>query len=326
MQFGAFVVTKEMQENWRSGLSLSLLAKRSHLLMSLRRFFEECGFLEVDVPVLGSRGVSDPHVHGIEASVQNQRMFLQTSPEYFMKRLLAGGSGSIYYLGKSFRNDQPSRRHNPEFTMLEWYFLGANDEQLMSQLEALLVRLAPNINVQRRSYKELFVAACGLDPHSASLEALKEAVAEHLTIDWDENDRSTLLDLIFTHKIEPNLLEPTIVYHYPQCQCALAKVKEDESGQLVAKRFELFWKGLELANGYWELTDAKIQKERFLQDLEVRKQFGYPALPLDEAFLSAVEFGLPECAGIALGVDRLFMCLENIDSINSAQCFSFERS
>ncbi len=314
------------QDHWRSGLSLPLLAKRSKLLSNLRKFFEDNGFLEVDVPVLGSRGVSDPHVHGIETGVLNRPMFLQTSPEYFMKRLLAGGSGSIYYLGKSFRSDQPSSRHNPEFTMLEWYFLGANDEQLMSQLEALLVRLSANINVQRRSYRELFIAACELDPHTASLDELKNAVAQKLNIGWEENDRSTLLDLMFTHIIEPQLHEPTIVYDYPECQCALAKVIEDESGQRVAKRFELFWKGLELANGYWELTDAKVQKERFEQDLEVRKHLGYPVPPLDEAFLSATESGLPECAGIALGVDRLFMCLENLETIDSAQCFSFERS
>lgn len=312
--------------NWRSGISREHLAKRAQLLSKLRQFFDARSFIEVDVPVLGSHSVSDPHVHGIETQVQGRSMWLQTSPEYFMKRLLAEGSGSIYYLGKSFRDDVPSKRHNPEFTMCEWYYLGANDEQLMEQLEALLLSLSQDLEIHRCSYQTLFIETLGVDPHSASLEELKETLAANIHIEWDENDRSTLLDLLFTHKIEATLQAPTIVYDYPECQCALAKVMDDKNGRKVAKRFELFWKGIELANGYWELTDADVQRARFEEDLKQRELLGYPIRPLDEAFLAAVESGLPECAGIALGVDRLLMCLENITSIENAQPFSFHLS
>lgn len=307
---------------WEPSAQLTTLRERARLLGRIRAFFAARDVLEVDVPVLGTCTVTDPHLQAIPADVAGQRHFLQTSPEYYMKRLLAYGSGSCYCLGKAFRQDERGRRHRPEFTMLEWYRTGFDDSDLRREVLELLACVAGRaVPAQQRSYGELFTSYLGLDPHTASAEELAHLAAERLDVHWNDTDKSTWLDLLFSHCIEPHLKNIVLVYDYPACQCALAKVAESEQGQSVAKRFELFWDGMELANGYWELTDAREQARRFTRDNKIREQLGLPEVVADQQLLAALEAGLPECAGVALGVDRLLMCLLGASSIDEVVPF-----
>lgn len=301
------------------------LKARADLLSKLRNFFSQRDVLEVDVPLLGATAVTDPHISSIEARSKDQTYFLQTSPEFFMKRMLAAGSGSIFYLGKTVRDDPQSARHNPEFTMLEWYREGFNDLQLMDEVEQLLKAIVVDLEVERVSYGALFEKHFAINPHQISNEDLAANAKRHVDVSWDKESNSTWCDLLFSHLIEPELQKPTIVHDYPEFMCALARVEINAEGENVAKRFELFWKGLELANGYWELTDAKIQRQRFEKDLKHRDALGLVKPAIDEKFLQAMESGLPRCAGIALGVERLLMCVENLVSIDQAMAYSTER-
>ncbi len=310
---------------WQSALDPARLRRRAALLASLRSFFADLDVCEVEVPVLGARTVTDPYLAAISCRVAGRDFYLQTSPEFFMKRLLAGGCGAIYYLGKALRADEAGRRHNLEFTLLEWYRPGFDDRQLRAELLQLLTSLAPAENATQIPYQTLFEQRVGLDPHAASAAQLRARAHATLDVDFDSDDRNIWLDLLFSHLIEPTLQDPTLVFDYPASQCALAKVVVDSGGRPVAKRFELFWRGMELANGYWELTDARIQRRRFSADLAHRQSLGAYQPQVDDKFLAALDSGMPECAGVALGVDRLFMCLEGLASIDQAMPFSMNR-
>ncbi len=297
------------------------LEARAELLSRLRQFFEQRKVLEVDVPLLGVTAVTDPHIASAEVNIGTQTRYLQTSPEFFMKRLLAAGSGSIYYLGKAVRNDPITSKHNPEFTMLEWYREGMDDRGLMNEVGALFQFLASDIVLDRVSYRELFEQHFGFNPHSISNADLAAEAKKHVDVNWATEPSSTWFDLLFSHVIEPTLKSPTIVYDYPACMCALARVEDDSNGDRVARRFEVFWKGVELANAYWELSDAGIQRARFEQDIQQREALGLIQPNIDENLLSALDQGLPDCAGIALGVDRLLMCLLDVKSIEQVMAF-----
>jgi len=310
---------------WQPALDPGLLRKRAELSATLRQFFAERNVVEVDVPVLGSCSVTDPNLSSVRCRLGNRDYYLQTSPEYFMKRLLAAGCDSIYSLGKSFRSDEVGPHHNPEFTMLEWYRVGIDEQQLIDEVAELIARLSPAETVQKIEYQQLFRRYIGVDPHSANADELSEVAREAIDIDFDIADKNTWLDILFSHLIEPHLIGPTVVFDYPASQCALAKIEKNTAFIPVAKRFELFWRGMELANGYWELTDAHIQRERFQHDIETRIAQGKDLPEMDEKFIAAMQFGLPECSGVALGVDRLFMCLEGLTSIEQAMPFSFSR-
>ncbi|WP_086930384.1 EF-P lysine aminoacylase EpmA [Agarilytica rhodophyticola] len=309
---------------WQSLLDRDALIARAQLLSNIRKFFASRKIIEVDVPAIGASTVTDVHLCALDLDVNGSPYYLQTSPEFFMKRLLAGGSGSIYSLAKAFRNDEVSKRHNPEFTMLEWYHQGYTDKELIEEVIELIQCLKPGECVDRVSYGEIFERKVGIDPHYATAEQLEKVAAEQLNVHWQGDDKSTWLDLLFSHQVEPHLKKPTVVYDYPACQCALARVTENQQGVPVAKRFELFWCGLELANGYWELTDAEEQFKRFQQDVTSRKSLGRKEVKIDSKFMAALESGLPECAGVALGVDRLFMCLQGQQSIDQTIAFAFE--
>lgn len=310
---------------WQSAIDKRVLLKRAQLLTDIRDFFKVKSVLEVEVPVIGFSTVTDPNLSSLTTCVGGKDFFLQTSPEFFMKRLLASGSGPIYYLGKAFRDDEHGRRHNPEFTMLEWYREGFDDRLLANELVALVRTLAPDVEVEIYSYASIFERHIGLDPHLASAEELEEKAKVILDVSWRFADKNTWLDLLFSHVIEPKMKNLCIIFDYPASQCALARIEVNTEGVEVAKRFEVFWKGVELANGYWELTDPCIQKQRFLIDLEQRKKMGYDLPDIDNKFVAALESGLPECSGVALGVDRLFMCLLDTDDIQKAIAFPFSR-
>lgn len=302
-----------------------VIENRATVLGRIREYFAEQGVFEVDVPVLGKRTVSDPHIQALEVSLGAQPGYLQTSPEYFMKRLLAQGIGDIYYLGRAFRQDEQGPKHNPEFTMLEWYRTESTDEALMDDVDELFAYLLPGSDIQatRVAYGDLFKQELGVDPHTCSAEQLRHLAKEILDVQFDDERKSTWLDLLFSHQIEPKLQALTYVYDYPECQCALARVVK-QGGIQVAKRFEVFWKGVELANAYWELTDAGQQKARFEKDNEVRKAHGLAQVQTDEQFIRALEQGLPECAGIALGVDRLLMCMLDQQDVRRVMPFAFD--
>jgi len=276
--------------------------------------------MEVDVPALGDATVTDVHLHPL---VIQGGGFLQTSPEFYMKRLLAAGSGSIYYLGKAYRSEESGRRHRPEFTLLEWYCVGLDDRQLMSQVAAMLQTLAPDLSVVSVSYGALFESVLGFNPHTADLPLLRGAINQRLELHSPLESKSACLDLLFSHCVEPAMGPGvTLVYDYPKEQCALARLAVNERGEMVARRFEVYWGGMELANGYWELTSADEQRARFNADRDERRALGFPIPDLDERFLAALAAGLPDCAGVALGVDRLLMCLSGLQDISAAMPFA----
>ncbi|MBC6904178.1 EF-P lysine aminoacylase GenX [Saccharophagus sp. K07] len=300
--------------------SLANLQKRAQLLQQLRAFFYARDVMEVDVPAIGAATVTDIH---LEPLVVPGTGYLQTSPEYFMKRLLAAGSPSIFYLGKAYRSDESGRRHRPEFTMLEWYRLGFDDHALMQEMAELFRELAPHVAIRFSSYTDAFQAVLGLCPHRASLADLQACIASKIELNSPLTDKSSCLDLLFSHCVEPELGNGiTFVYDFPREQCALARMALNDAGQQVARRFEVYWDGMELANGYWELCGAEEQRKRFESDRRTRTALGLTVPEVDERFLAALETGLPECAGVALGVDRLLMCLLKVKDIREVMPFA----
>ncbi|MAZ88796.1 MAG: elongation factor P lysine(34) lysyltransferase [Cellvibrionaceae bacterium] len=312
---------------WQASADLSALSARAALLQQLRHFLQQRNLLEVDVPALGRAAVTDPHIDSIAAQVCDETFYLQTSPEFYMKRLLASGSGDIYSLAKAFRNGEAGRKHNPEFTMLEWYRLGWTDHQLMDEVSELLQHCLSLSSIERISYRSLFQRHLGVDPHRASVEQLKSLANQHGEFDWPDSDRDTWLDLLMTHVIEPNMGEGLMLVHdFPASQAALARLHKDSEGELIARRFEAYVGGVELANGYWELCDSEEQAARLERDLSKRAQLNLPQYPSDQCLVAALEAGLPECAGVALGVDRLLMLVSGISDIRQLMAFPFDRA
>ena len=319
---------------WQPSADMDTLRKRADLLKAVRAFFDAREVMEVDTPCLSLGSISDPHIEVLTSQTRYQgedlTYYLQTSPEYAMKRLLCAGSGSIYQLGKVFRAEDVGRRHSIEFTMLEWYRVGFDHWQLMEEIQDLLISLFNDrsLTCERLSYQMAFLRHTGLDPFSATLMQLQTCAHEHTEYGLKEKDRDTLLELIFSSVIEPNIgqYSPCFIHSYPASQAALAKTHLDDKGQLVAARFELYWQGMELANGYHELTDAKEQKQRFDADKKSRSALKLADRQFDERLISALENGLPECAGVALGVDRLLMLMCKKNHISGVMPFAHERA
>ena len=320
-----------MADQWQPGIHMSSLRYRSELLQSLRSFFQQRQVLEVDVPVLARSTVTDINIESISTLVSGNSGYLQTSPEYFMKRLLAAGSGDIFCLGKAFRDAESGRRHNPEFTLLEWYRCGWDEHQLMAEVAELISQLAnvgadTQLVVTKLSYGECFKSVLGIDPHSAKIASLQQMAVEASSESWAQESRANCLDLLFSLNVEPQLPNGLVfIYDYPTCQAALAQLHLNAQGQLVSRRFEAFFNSMELANGYMELTDAVQQRERFEKETDQRSAQNKPAVAIDEKLMAALDTGLPPCAGVALGVDRLLMQLLRADSIDQAMAFSWQR-
>lgn len=308
--------------DWHPSASLDQLRLRARLYQRIREFFAEREVLEIEAPVMGAAAVTDPFIDSVPAQCAGRTYYLQTSPEFAMKRLLAAGSGSIYSLGKVFRNGERGRKHNPEFTLLEWYRTGWDERQLMREVEALIEAVMPGLEVTYLSYRDWFVRHLGIDPHIASADELSALARSRITIEADEEDRDFWLDLLVTHELEASLGGGlTFVYDYPASQAALARLDKDEQGQTVARRFEAFIGGMELANGYWELTDAEELRRRFDADQAKRRALDLPVYPSDNKLLAAMTAGLPDSAGVALGIDRLLMCLGGATHIGEVLAF-----
>jgi len=304
---------------------------RAELLAYLRTFFAEQSVLEVDPPSLATTSVTDLNIASIKAQMGRTSGYLQTSPEFFMKRMLASGLGDIYYLGKAFRDAEQGSRHNPEFTLLEWYRVGCDEYQLMAEVESLICGafnrlINSKLIVARTSYGDCFEKSLQLDPHTASLESLQITAVNQGYKEWANETRANCLDLLFSEVVEPSLPKGLLfIYDYPACQAALAQTYKDEKGRLVSRRFEAFLDAVELANGYFELRDAQQQSQRFNEDIILRKRAKKPVMAIDRNLDQAMQAGLPSCSGVALGVDRLLMRLCGVSSINEVLAFPWER-
>lgn len=312
---------------WEPGADANTLRLRASLYSSVRTFFSRRGVLEVATPVLTRAGVTDVHIASIAVSpAVSADRYLRTSPEYFHKRLLASGLGDIYELGPVFRDGEAGRRHNPEFTMLEWYRTGWSYRRLMDETVELIRFTAggrlDDWPVRKLSWREAFIQGADADPFRLTRDELS-GLADDAPGGLERND---LLDWLFATRVQERFpaRSITLIDEFPAEQAALARVRPGSGNgePAVAERFELFLGSLELANGYQELTDAAEQRERFERDAHERERRELPAMPLDEQFLAALDAGLPECSGVALGVDRLLMVLAGCDDIRDVVAFA----
>jgi lysyl-tRNA synthetase class 2 len=303
-----------------------MLQKRAALFAHIRHFFSARKVLEVDVPAITAQAVTDPHIDSLCVSFSGRADFaghLITSPELYMKRLLAAGSGDIYSLSHVFRVDESGSRHHREFTMLEWYRIGWNLDALMQEVRDLVCGLIGRTEkmVRYTTYRQAFLDHAGVDPFRATLTELKQCAQEKLSPAFDTDERAIWLDLLFSHLVEPQLQGLVFVMEFPVAQAALAQTKTDECGNAVAARFELYIDGVEIANGYQEELCAEVLRQRFQQDQAVRAQREQIVPEMDECFLAAMAAGLPACAGVALGVDRLLMVASGEKTIRAVVPF-----
>lgn len=324
---------------WQPGCSLETLRLNAAVLRDIRGFFDDSGALEVMTPVLSTAAIPDPHVRSLvctdDLGTESSLRYLQTSPEFAMKRLLAAGSGDIYQIAPVFRSGEAGHRHNPEFRMLEWYRLGLDHAALMQEVEALLKRLFTSYGQSLQDSRivtvdETLPAATNRSLEALTVPALKASLAEHGVglPDIDDTDLESWLDLYLSTCVFPSFPTDRLTFltDYPETQAALARLHRRPDGRLRASRFEVFLGELELGNGFHELTDAAEQRNRFEQDLRRRTRLQLPLVPIDERLLMALESGLPDCAGVALGLDRVIMCIAALENISQAQVFSDDRA
>jgi elongation factor P--(R)-beta-lysine ligase len=316
--------------NWQPAASPKMLRARAGLLRRLREFFNQRDVLEVETPLLCSSGITDPAIEPLmvaSAVSLSAPRYLQTSPEYAMKRLLSAGSGSIFQIARAFRDGEAGSRHNPEFSLLEWYRIGFDHHQLMAELAELVAYCLGPRPVEYIAYRQLFLRHLAIDPFTASITELKQRACDEIDVGTVSGDRDLWLNLLMSHLVEPKLRGRGMcfVYDYPASQAALSRIVEVD-GFPVGQRFELYVDGMELANGYCELTDTAEQRRRFVADNDRRREFGLAERPLDEYLLAAMEAGLPDCAGVALGIDRLLMLATGADDIRQVLAFDWQRS
>lgn len=304
---------------WGPTATPGALRARARLYQRIREFFLQRAVLEVQTPVLARHGVTEPHIHCIPVPGHG---WLQPSPEYHMKRLLAAGSGPIYQITPVFREGENGRRHNPEFTMLEWYRPGFSLEELVDEAVELVQPVLAPRRIVRTTFRHAFREHAGLDPLRAPETELAARVREQ-GVHTDDLSRPELVDCLMALVVEPALPRDQLVVitDFPGWCPALAQTREDEDGETVAQRFELYFAGLELANGYRELTDAAEQQRRFEQDRRQRAQAGAPDMDPDPALLAALQAGLPECAGVAVGLERVLMAQLGAESIQEVLAF-----
>ncbi len=323
-----------MSQTWQPTATITHLKQRAALIDTIRAFFASRHVLEVDTPAMSHATVTDIHLHTFQTEfvgpgyAKGGALHLMTSPEFHMKRLLAAGSGCIYQINKAFRNEENGRHHNPEFTMLEWYRVGFDHHQLMDEMDELLQLVLGCQAATRMSYQQAFIDVLGVCPLKAPMSELK-AVAARLglsDIAEPEQDRDTLLQLLFSIGVESKIGQqsPAFVYDFPASQAALAKI--NPSDPRVADRFEVYFKGIELANGFHELDNPREQLARFEQDNQTRLAMGLNPQPIDYHLIAALEAGLPECAGVALGIDRLIMLALGCEHIEQVTAFAFPRA
>jgi len=327
-----------MAINWQPSADIETLIWRAQLLTDVRHFFAERDILEVETPILSQSAPTAPYLDSFTADYipigeasSRQAYYLQTSPEFAMKRLLADGSGPIYQLARVFRNGETGGHHSPEFTMLEWYRPGLSLNELIVEVDDFLQQILHTPPAIKRRYQQLFQQYLLIDIFTSSDEEIEHCAIEQITgLPADlQIDRDGWLELLMTHVIEFELEKlnvPVFVYDYPASQAQLAKVVKDNNGNAISARFELYVGGLELANGYDELLDANELQQRFEKDNQQRRSQGKSEMPIDKNLLAAMDYGLPECSGVALGIDRLIMLAMNKQTIQAVLSFGFEQS
>lgn len=324
-----------MKDGWQPCCDLQHLRRRAQMLTAIRQFFAERLVLEVETPLLCQATGTDPQLDffstQLNAIPDVDRLYLQTSPEFAMKRLLATGSGDIYQICKAFRNGESGRQHNPEFTLLEWYRLGFDLPALMAEVAELIKLLLPEQSWEVRilSYQTIFAQVTGLDAlnfqHELYVEtAVRLGLAEAEIICGD--DESLWLDFLFSHCVQPSLQGAIIwlIHGYPSKQSSLARLNADDPR--VAERFEVLIQGMELGNGFYELCDAEEQECRFDHEIQIRRSQGLPTVSKDHRLLAALQSGLPDCSGIAIGLDRLLMIASGLSSIEEVLAFPLARA
>lgn len=326
-----------MQSTWQPTCSVAMLHLRARLLANIRAFFLAKAVLEVETPLLSHAIGTDPQLGffatDYDLPPRQHRLFLQTSPEFAMKRLLAAGCGSIYQIAKAFRNGESGRFHNPEFTLLEWYRVGFTLPQLMDEIAELILSLFAEHDalsgVQRISYQDVFQQHTGLDALEFSYEkycayALTHELPEAVTL--CEHNHALWLDILFSHRVQPHLGRNALwlVYGYPACQSSLARINVDDAR--ITDRVELFIDGVELGNGFYELTDAGEQSQRFDDEIVIRQQHKLADVVKDDRLIAALASGLPDCSGVAIGLDRLLMLLSKSVFIDDVLSFSIHRA
>lgn len=323
--------------NWLPNADIQLLKKRASIIQQIRNFFINRQLLEVETPALSQSGVTDQHlscfkthfigpeISALKAQPLGVPLYLQTSPEFHMKRLLAAGSGCIFQIAKAFRNEESGRHHNPEFTLLEWYRIGFDHFQLMDEMDQLLQQVLNCDQAKRLTYQQAFMQVLNVDPLCASIEEMKIAgsVLNLGEVLENETDFDTVLQLLFCIAIEPVISQnaPCFVYNFPASQAALARISLTDSR--VAERFEVYYQGIELANGFHELSDSAEQLKRFEKDNQLRKQNNLPEMPIDYRFVNSLD-NLPNCAGVALGIDRLIMLATKKKHIDDVVSFTIK--
>jgi len=323
-----------MPNDFRPTATLAALELRARLLAKTRQFFDSRGFIEVETPILSAEIVVDRHLEpfwtDLDAGPLSRRLYLQTSPEFAMKRLVAAGATAIYQITRAFRQGEIGSRHNPEFTIVEWYRVGDNYDAgmtLLSDLCDALLGLGP---ADRITYRAAFVEHVGIDPLVADIPTLIAATARHGLMppeSFPRDDRDVWLDFLLTELVEPRLgcERPAILHDYPPSQAALAQVRHTDDAP-VAERCELYVRGIELANGYHELLDAEVLRERNRVNNQLRHADGHATLPEESRLLAAMEHGLPPCMGVALGFDRIVMLAAGTNSIRDVIAFPIDRA
>lgn len=321
-----------MTDAWRPVADLQQLRQRAQLLTTVRNFFAERQVLEVETPLLCRATGTDPQLDFFSSQFYcppvSETLYLQTSPEFAMKRLLAVGSGSIYQVCKAFRNGEAGRWHNPEFTLLEWYRVGFDLQQLMQEVAALLIAVLGDMTVVSIRYQQLFEDITGLDALQFCRDEYRRFAARQGLMEADllcEDQHALWLDLLFSHCVQSAMKQQTIylVHGYPAIQSSLARINADDPR--IAERFEVFVNGVELGNGFHELCDAAEQEVRFEREIAYRQQHDLPAVEKDRLFLDALTAGLPDCSGVAIGLDRLLMLASGCGSIEQVLAFPISR-
>lgn len=312
---------------WRPAASVATSQCRARLSRLARDFFRDRNILEVDTPALGATTVTDPNIDSLIG--RDESWYLQTSPEYFMKRLLAAGYPDIYQICKVFRDGESGRNHRAEFTLVEWYRLNFQLNEMMQEttqfIASLLERTSLDSSVIYMTFAEAFEAAVGIEPFSCSVESLADCAAVDAGLRASlGDDRDAWLNLLVSGQVANSFSKSnlTVIYHYPASQAALARLCPANAG--VADRFEVYYGALELANGFVELVDAEEQLARFSKDIDSRRRQDKAVLRIDENFIAALRHGLPPCAGVAVGFERLLMLKENSNNIRNVNTFPDE--
>lgn len=333
------IVEKGDTMNWLPNASIAQIKARASMLQNIRTFFNDLNVLEVETPSLSQSAVTDVHLHCFKTQFIGRNisdkplegggvaLYLQTSPEFHMKRLLATGIGSIYQVSKVYRNEESGRFHNPEFSLLEWYRVNFNHHQLMDEMALLLTLILDCQAPTRCTYQDAFIEHLKVDPLTASITELKVAAA-HLKLGdvlENETDKDTILQLLFCIAIESKIGQdqPCFVYDFPASQAALARINTQDPR--VADRFEVYYKSIELANGFYELNSSEEQLKRFEADNLSRKAMGLAEMPIDHKFVTCLD-KLPDCAGVALGLDRLLMLATNQSHIDDVLSFNVDNA